>query len=98
MKNPDGSYAGLDYLAVSPAEIFKRRSIEWRGLQVETFEATQLKPFEFMYSGSRHLLVAVEAGSRQEGVSCIDGLSISTPHEYSGKLTFIPSGHRFFGR
>jgi hypothetical protein len=98
MKNPDGSYAGLGYLGASPADIFKRRSVEWRGLQVETFEATQLKPFEFMYSGNRHLLVAVEAGSREDGESCIDGLLISTPREYSGKLTLIPSGHKFAGR
>jgi AraC family transcriptional regulator len=97
MKGPNGSSAGLNLLATSPANIFKRRSIEWRGLQVETFQATELKPFEFVYSGNRHLLVAVEAGSRQRGESGIDGLPISALREYSGKLTLIPSGHKFFG-
>ncbi len=81
----------------SPANIAKRQSTAWRGLHVETFEITRREPFQYKFRGDHHLLIASEHASRDDGETCVDGLPRSTLREFSGKLTFVPAGHRFCG-
>ena len=81
----------------SPANITRRQSAAWRGLQVETFEITHREPFEYKFQGDHHLLIASEHASRDDGKTCIDGLPCSMQREFSGKLTLVPAGHRFSG-
>jgi AraC family transcriptional regulator len=96
---PDGSpiFAAGAAVDLSPANILKRQTEKWLGLQVEIVEATQREPFQYKYSGDRHLLIAAEIASRQDGESYVEGLPKSTLREFSGKLTFIPAGHKFYG-
>jgi AraC family transcriptional regulator len=95
----DGSpiFAAGAVVDLSPAHILNRQTEKWRGLQVEIFEATQREPFQYKYSGDRHLLIAAETASRQDGETYVEGLPKSTLREFSGKLTLIPAGHKFCG-
>ncbi|MGA7327741.1 MAG: AraC family transcriptional regulator [Rhodomicrobium sp.] len=81
----------------SPASITKRQSTAWRGLQVETFEITHREPFEYKFHGDHHLLIVAEQASRDDGETCVEGLPKSTLREFSGKMSFVPAGHRFRG-
>ena len=95
MTNRDPISAGAPAVDLFPAHVQKRQSAHWRGLQVETFEATHREPFEYKYYGGRHLLIAADTASRQDGETSVDGLPKSTLRHLSGKLTFVPAGHSF---
>jgi AraC family transcriptional regulator len=82
---------------ISPANIAERHSTSWRGLHVETIQVKQRERFEYQFHGNRHLLIAVELGSRDDGETNVEGLPRSRQREFSGKLTFVPAGHRFEG-
>jgi AraC family transcriptional regulator len=95
MTGGDPIFAAAPAVNLYPAHVQKRQSAHWRGLQVETFEATHREPFEYSYHGGRHLLIAADTALRQDGETLVDGLPKSTLRDLSGKLTFVPAGHRF---
>ncbi len=95
MPNPSPISMTAPTVDFSPANIVKRESARWRGLQVETFQLTRREPFEYKFQGNWHLLAAAEIAARDDGETCVEGLQRSTLREFSGKLTFIPAGHRF---
>jgi AraC family transcriptional regulator len=82
---------------ISPADIAERHSASWRGLHVETVHVTHRERFECQFQGNHHLLIAAELGSREDGETAVEGLPISRQREFSGKLTFVPAGHKFNG-
>ncbi len=95
MANKNSVSARAPAVDVSPPNIAKRHSVTWRGLQVETFRFTQREPFEYKFQGDRHLLIAAEVAARDDGETCVEGLPKSRLNDLSGKLTFIPAGHKF---
>ncbi len=95
MPNLSPASATAPAVNLSPANIAKRHSAQWRGLQVETFQITQREPFEYKFRGDRHLLIAAEVAARDDGETCVEGLPKSRLSDLSGKLTFIPAGHGF---
>src|SRR5262249_7280716 len=53
--------------------------------------------YECQYQGNHHLLIAAELASREDGETAVEGLPHSKQREFSGKLTFVPAGHKFHG-
>jgi AraC family transcriptional regulator len=43
------------------------------------------------------MLIMAERGERDDGETMVEGLPKSTLREFSGRLSFVPSGHRFHG-
>jgi AraC family transcriptional regulator len=82
---------------ISPANIAERHSVSWRGLHVETVQVTQRERFECRFQGNHHLLIAAELASRDDGETVVEGSLRSRLREFSGKLTFVPAGHKFHG-
>ena len=80
----------VDY---SPFEVVRRRSAAWSGLNVETVQITEHKPYEYQFRASCHLLVAAELGERYDGETFLDGVPRSTLRNFSRRLTFVPSGY-----
>ena len=84
----------IDY---SPFEVVRRRSATWTGLNVETAQITEHKPYEYRFRAPCHLLVAAELGERHDGETFLDGLPGSTLRNFGRKLTFVPSGYELRG-
>ena len=84
----------IDY---SPFEVVRRRSAAWTGLNIETVQITEHKPYEYQFRAPCHLLVAAELGERHDGETFLDGLPGSTLRNFSRKLTFVPSGYELRG-
>jgi AraC-like DNA-binding protein len=80
-----------------PPDNVRRRIAKWRGFEAEIVQLMVNEPFQYKYLGKSHLLIAVERAERYDGETQLEGLPKSTLHEYSGKLTFIPAGHRYEG-
>jgi AraC family transcriptional regulator len=94
-KNP--ITASAPAVDISPADIAERHVVSLRGLHVETVQVTQRERFECQFEGNHHLLIAAELASRDDGETVVEGWLRSRLREYSGKLTFVPAGHRFHG-
>jgi AraC family transcriptional regulator len=89
----DAAAPGAELL---PPDIWKRQSAKWLGLQVDILEVNRLGcEAEAQFHGSSHLLIASEVLSAHKCETSIEGLPKSTLRDFSGKLTFIPAGHRF---
>jgi AraC family transcriptional regulator len=82
---------------IAPADIARRQVATWNGLQTEAVELTRREPFEYGFQARCHLLVMSELAQRDDGETRIDGLPKSTLHEFSHKLSLVPSGHRYCG-
>src|SRR6516225_10375765 len=91
------SMLGMPHVAVSPPGIVRRQSAHWDLLEVETVEITRHVSFDYEFKGSRHLLVASERAERYDGETLVDGLPRSNRRAWSGRMSFIPAGHRFYG-
>jgi AraC family transcriptional regulator len=89
--------ATVPAVEISPADIADRHSASWRGLHVETIHVKQRERFECQFRGNHHLLIAAELGSREDGETIVEGLPRSRQREFSGKLIFVPAGHKFEG-
>ena len=85
----------LPLVAIAPANHVKRRIADWTGMTAEIVQATSSEHTEFHYSGSRHLLVLFEQGSRHAGETVVDGLPSSSLHDVTRKLIFVPAGHAY---
>jgi hypothetical protein len=81
----------------TPADIVRRRRVEWDGLRAETVEMTRLVRFEYGVRSLHHVLIAAERGEREDGESVVEGVQRSTQREFNRKMTFIPAGHCFHG-
>src|SRR6266540_3778758 len=88
---------GMPNLAVTPPAIAQRQSADWGLLQPEQVDVIRHESFDYEFKGSRHLLIASERAERLDGETLLDGLPRSTRREWSGKMTFVPAGHRFYG-
>jgi AraC family transcriptional regulator len=87
----------LSTVDIFPAEIAKRQTGRWRGLQVETVQIISHEPYEYRFKEEYHLLIAAEHAARYDGETLVEGLPRSTLRDFSHKLTFIPAGRSFFG-
>jgi AraC family transcriptional regulator len=85
------------HVEIAPPHLVERRSTEWDGLKVDVVEMRQRVPFDYRYRSNHHLLIAAEHSERNEGETLVEGLPKSTLHTISGKLTFVPAGHDFYG-
>ena len=82
---------------ISPAEIVRRHSMAWSGVQVETIQVMRHTPFDYGFRAPCHLLIAAELAERYDGETFVEGLPRSTLRDFTHKLTFIPAGHDFRG-
>ena len=80
----------------SPAEIVRRQTAYWRGLQAETVQMISHEGFELRFKGQSHLLIATEQAARYDGKTLLEGLPTSALRNYSHKLTFVPAGRTYF--
>src|SRR3978361_1153859 len=69
--------------------------MNWGTIQADTIQVTRREPFEYGFHAWRHLLIIYERAARDDGETLVEGLPRSTLRELSGKLSFVPAGHRF---
>src|ERR1700730_17235068 len=81
----------------APPDIGRRRMTTWNGLQIDSVQAVRREPFEYGLQAQHHLLIMTERAERDDGETFVEGLPTSTLHEFSGKLSLVPAGHRFYG-
>lgn len=81
----------------SPSELINRQFSEWQGLRADVVTAVRQTPFEYTFSSPQHLLIAAEHSEREDGETLVEGLPRSTLRNLSGRLTFVPAGHKFYG-
>ncbi len=79
------------------AEIARHRSAAWDGIRIESVEITRRERFDYGFRAPAHLLIAAERAERDDGETLVEGLPRSTLRSYSGRLSFIPAGHMFYG-
>jgi AraC-like DNA-binding protein len=82
---------------IAPSHLVERRFSEWQGLKADVVEVRQRMPFDYRFRSNQHLLIAAEHSERDEGETQVEGLPKSTLHTITGKLTFVPAGHDFYG-
>jgi AraC family transcriptional regulator len=82
---------------VAPADIVRRRSASWKGIQAEAFEITRLQRFEYSVVSPLHLLIVTERAERENGETLVEGGQKSTLRKFNRRLSFIPAGRRFYG-
>jgi AraC family transcriptional regulator len=82
---------------IQPHEVVERYACEWPGLHIENVIATEQTPFDCSFHSPWHLLIAAQRGERTDGESTVEGLPKSTLRKFSGRLTFVPAGHAFYG-
>lgn len=94
-----GAAASAEYLPVEfrPADIARRDVTRWNGLQMDAVEIVRREPYEYGANAPCHLLIMAERGERDDGETTVEGLPKSTLRNFSGRLSFVPSGHRFHG-
>jgi len=81
----------------APPELINRQFSEWQGLRAEVVTAVRQNPFEYTFTSPQHLLIAAEQSERDDGETLVEGLPRSTLRSLSGRLTFVPAGHKFYG-
>jgi len=81
----------------TPWDIARREITRWTGIKMDTVEIVRREPFEYGASSACHLLIMIERGERDDGETLVEGLPKSTLRDISGRLSFVPSGHRFHG-
>jgi AraC family transcriptional regulator len=81
----------------TPPDIVQRDVARWNGVATDTVTVTRHEPYEFGLQASCHLLIMAERGEREDGETLIEGVPRSTRRKFSGRLSFVPSGHRFGG-
>ena len=81
----------------APPDIARRHGVTWNGLEIDAVQVVRHQPFEYGFRGSCHLLIMAELAERDDGETFVEGLPKSTLREFSGRLSLVPSGHRFFG-
>jgi AraC-like DNA-binding protein len=87
----------IPHFAVAPPTIARRQSADWGFVQAEHIDIIRHESFDYEFNGTRHLLIASERAERYDGETLLDGLPRSNRRAWSGKMTFIPAGCRFYG-
>jgi AraC family transcriptional regulator len=82
---------------ISPVHIVRRTSTSWDGVAADTIEFTRRELVSYRLRPRSHMLIISEQQTRDDGETLIEGLPKSTLHEFSHKLSFVPSGHEFYG-
>jgi AraC family transcriptional regulator len=80
---------------VSPPDSVSRRTAGGSGVAVEIVHDNRRGRIDYRYCSSRHMLVVHERGVRHDGCTLIEGLPKSTLLDCSGKLVFVPAGHKY---
>jgi AraC family transcriptional regulator len=80
-----------------PADIAERAITRWNGIVADSVAMVRREPYEYRLHASCHLLIMAERAERDDGETLIEGLPKSTRRKLSGRLSFVPSGHRFCG-
>ena len=95
----DGLVDALPFSTVefSPSHIVRRRITDLGSIQADTIELTRREPFEYSVRSTKHLFIMSERSERDQGETVLEGVPKSTLREISGKLSFVPAGHRFYG-
>jgi AraC family transcriptional regulator len=81
----------------SPPDIAHRDVVTWNGIRADAVEIVRREPFAYSVDTPCHLLIMSEHGERDDGETLIEGLPTSTLRDFSGRLSFVPRGHRFSG-
>jgi len=81
----------------TPSDIARHDITRWNGIKMDHVEIVRREPFEYGATSACHLLVMAERGERDDGETEVEGLPASTLRDISGRLSFVPSGHRFRG-
>ena len=81
----------------APPELINRQYTEWQGLRADVVTAVRKNPFDYTFNSPQHLLIAAEQSEREDGETLVEGLPRSTLRNLSGRLTFVPAGHKFYG-
>jgi AraC family transcriptional regulator len=84
-------------IAFTPRAIAGQQRADLGLFQAENLEMIRHDTFDYEFKGTQHLLIASERAERDDGETLVDGLPRSTCRTWSGKMTFIPAGHRFYG-
>ena len=82
---------------IAPPDMVERRFAQWPGLRADIVTGTERKPFDYRFKAEQHLLIAAEQVERDDGETSLEGLPKSTLRSVSGRLTFVPAGHEFYG-
>jgi AraC family transcriptional regulator len=80
---------------VSPADAVSRRSASGPGMTVEIVQDNRRGRIDYHYCSPLHMLILHERGVRHDGCTVIEGLPKSTLQDCSGKLVFVPAGHKY---
>ena len=81
----------------TPPDIAQRDITRWNGIAADSVAVMRREPYEYRLHASCHLLIMAERAERDDGETVVDGLPKSTRRKISGRLSFVPSGHRFCG-
>jgi AraC family transcriptional regulator len=81
----------------SPSDIARHDITRWNGIKMDAVEIVRREPYEYGAMSACHLLIMAERGERDDGETLVEGLPRSTLRDFSGRLSFVPSGHRFHG-
>ncbi len=81
----------------TPSDIAQRDVTHWTGIEAERIALVRREPYEYRLKTSCHLLVMAERAERDDGETEVEGLPTSTLRKFSGRLSFVPSGHRLSG-
>ena len=95
MPYPDSSREPQVHIA--PPDMVERQFAQWPGLRADIVTGTERKPFDYRFKADQHLLIAAEQVERDDGETSLEGLPKSTLRSVSGRLTFVPAGHEFYG-
>jgi AraC family transcriptional regulator len=81
----------------TPSEIARHQTAAWDGIRIESVQITRRERFDYGFKAPAHLLIAAHQAERDDGETLVEGLPRSTLRSFSGRLTFIPAGHAFYG-
>src|SRR5215469_14028375 len=81
----------------TPSDIAHHDITRWNGIKMDAIEIVRREPYEYGATSACHLLIMAERGERDDGETEVEGLPTSTLRDFSGRLSFVPSGHRFHG-
>lgn len=80
-----------------PPDIAARAAAVWQGMQAESVQIQDSRPFEYDFQAPYHMLLVIERAARFDGETSVEGLPASNLRDLSRKLTFVPAGHHFRG-
>jgi AraC-like DNA-binding protein len=89
------NHAADQVVEVFPPDAVSRRTFSGPGVAAEIVHDNRRGRIDYRYCSPRHMLVVHERGVRHDGCTAIEGLPKSTLQDCSGKLVFVPAGHKY---